>query len=289
MFFILNVQCSRAETFRSAFKELHTLRTFFPGVPLLALSGTLTEDHHQCLKERLGLHNHVVVHVNPDRPNIFLSIGRRSPGQDVIQAFQDLYEPEFTRLAADAQNYPVTLMYLPLPRTSEALALADYIFGEPSLETTRFAAIFSNQDKEVIAHVTQELKKDVPHVRLILCTSCIGMGFDSPSIQRVIHLNPPRNICNYFQEVGRAGRSGSPAEAKLYFTARDIAKNVTDLDKNIVLYCQATHCLRETLLNSLGSSKYEASPSGCRCCSLCTPACDCDACLVTVLEETMLT
>ncbi len=99
-------------------------------------------------------------------------------------------------------DYPVTLMYLPLPWISEAAGYCDQLFGKVTLHTCTFGVIFSSQDRDVITTITNELKKGQPRIRLIFCTSSLGMGFDSPSIVRVIHGRPPRNMSDYLQQIG---------------------------------------------------------------------------------------
>ncbi len=90
----------------------------------------------------------------------------------------------------------------------------------------RYAAYFSRQHPEVTRHISEELRKADPHIRLVFCTAALGMGFDSPSIVRVIHARPPRNLNDYFQEIGRAGRAGQEAQSTLYYSPRDIARNL---------------------------------------------------------------
>ena len=59
---------------------------------------------------------------------------------------------------------------------------------------------------------------------MILTTAVSGMGFDTEGVTQVIHAIPPRNISQYLQEIGRAGRRGQKATAILYYSNRDLAK-----------------------------------------------------------------
>ena len=90
-------------------------------------------------------------------------------------------------------------------------------FGRPSLYSSLYAVIFSVQDKEFIAHVTAELKKEDPQFPLIFCSSALGMGFDSPSLTRVIHGKTPKNMPDLLQQVGRTGRVGQPSLSQIHY------------------------------------------------------------------------
>jgi superfamily II DNA helicase RecQ len=197
----------RAKEFRTAFSELHTLCTFFPKVPHAALSGTLTSTQLKTLPKTLGLVDAKVVRENPDRPNIFMSITNKPAGQDPFTAYEGIYMTECDKLVMDPDSYPVTLMYLPLKWCSAAHTYCHHRFeehtGSPvTLENCRFGCLFSRQDAAVSNTITADLKTETPRIRLVFCTSSVGMGFDAPSITHIIHDSPPRNLSDYFQEIG---------------------------------------------------------------------------------------
>lgn len=249
-------------------------------IPLVGLSGTLTKKQLAALPGNLGLVDPVLVQHTPDRPNIVLERQTKMTSADVATVYEGIFMPECLKLRADPDYYPVTLMYLPLQWAAEASAYCHHIFGldEVNVTNCRFASIYSNQTKSVTEAVTAELKKANPRVRLVFCTSAIGMGFDSCSITRVIHAKPPRNLSDYFQEVSRAGRAGQQSHAILHFGPGDISANIKGLKADIVEYCRTSGCLRETILSSYSFHKDQSSPVGCKCCSNCKVSCDCDAC-----------
>ena len=89
-------------------------------------------------------------------------------------------------------------------------------------------------------------------VRVIFATFAIGMGVDVPNIRQVIHVCPPCSVKQYFQETGRAGRDGKPADAILYYNNRDIATNRSIMQSDMREFCHATNdCLRKKLLKAL--------------------------------------
>lgn len=279
-------ECHKVEEwstdFRQAFKEVHTLKAYFPSVPFIALSGTLVVDQIKYLDKVIGLVNPVTVSENPDRPNIYFNRREKLSSSSVVEVYEDIFETESKKLFSDPYTYPVTLLYLPLEWCSEAASYCEYLFGGPqkvNIYNAHFGVLFSNQDKTVVNIITDDLKKSQPRFRLIFCTSCVGMGFNAKSIEQVIHGKPPRNISDYYQQVGRCGRAGQKnAQATLFFNSHDIARNLPGIKQDIIGYCKTHQCLRDYILKCYGFEKNEISPQGCKCCCICKQTCMCDSC-----------
>lgn len=284
-------QTFRSADFRKAFADISSIRSIIPEeTPVVGLSGTLTTKQLESLPSQLGMdkpEGYIVVSTSPDRPNITLYRAHKPHSDSKLSEYEAIYKPEVDKLYYCPDSYPVTLMYLPMQWCSAASRYCLQIFGQQSMDTCRYAQIYSQQSKAVIEVVTRELKKAVPRIRLVFCTSAIGMGFDSGSITRVIHAKPPRNLSDYFQEISRCGRAGQPAEASLHFSCSDIAANIPGIKPDIVEYCKTTGCLRASMLSAYGFDKSPASPAGCSCCSVCKVACNCDSCLADLLDEPM--
>lgn len=240
------------------------------------------------LNKRLGFtDSHKVVHANPDRPNIFLEKVSKLPSAWIKEAYEEIYKPECEKLAQNADIYPVTLMYLPLPVCSDAGNYCRHLFGpSTNLENCRYGVLFSKQDSTVHSVITKDLKRDNPRIRLVFCTSSVGMGFNAKSITRVIHGRPPRTLTDYFQEIGRSGRDGQRAVATLFHNKSDVASNLPGIHDDIISYCKTECCLRECILNIYGYEKNVFSPTGCKCCSNCKLKCSCDICLISGIEKT---
>lgn len=88
----------------------------------------------------------------------------------------------------------------------------------------------------------------------------MGMGVDIHSIRNVNHVGPPRTICEYFQETGRAGRDGRPAFGVLYYNNVDISKNRAGMSEDIRIHCRLEDdCLRKFLIACLDAKLIDLS------------------------------
>lgn len=272
----------RGKTFRKAFQCLKDLQAFFPGVPRLGLSATVTLEEEREIVKSLGMVKASIVRENPDRPNIYLEKVLKDSAADSYELYENIYKPLVDKLVILKSKFPVTLVYMPLEHIGNASAYCRYVF-KTDLQTSLYGIICSGQDSQVKSTILDDLGTECPRFRLVFCTSVIGMGFNSPSIERVIHSRPPRNLPDYVQEIGRAGRSGQDAQATLYFCKRDIAANVPGIKSDIIGYCNEDMCLRDNLLKQFGFKNSFIVPMH-KCCSYCKNICNCFECEMFRIE-----
>jgi superfamily II DNA helicase RecQ len=219
------------------------------------MTATITLEELKSLPGTLGMKNFRLVSANPDRTNIKLVKLQKLSDELSTNSYESIYESEIQKLYEYGAEYPVTLMYMPMLFMGPAAMLAKELSrsGVNDVYDSQFGILYSKQDDCVTNEILSNLKCDQPRIRLVFCTNVVGVGFDGGSVSRVIHSKPPRNINDYVQEIGRAGRRNQKAEAVLYWNARDVAANVRGISHDIINYCKSQDfCLRRKLLSFYG-------------------------------------
>ena len=273
----------RGKQFRTAFKCLRDLAAYFPTSPRLALSATVTVEMEKEIIKALGMKKPTVIKENPDRPNVFLSKMQKELGEDVYQTYENIYKPLVDDLKQKKNLFPVTLIYIPLQYMGNAISYCIHVFKNSNLQNCMYGALCSGQDETVKQTILTDLRKKCPRIRLIFCTAVVGMGFNSPSIERVVHTKPPHSLTDFVQEFGRSGRAGQPAISILYYCNHDIASNITGMKQDIVGYCREDKCLREYLLKQFGFEKTNSYINH-DCCNYCKVHCSCFECAILRIE-----
>jgi ATP-dependent DNA helicase RecQ len=197
--------------FRPDYRLLSRLRTVLPGVPLAAFTATATRRVQEDVINLLGLREPLVVRASFDRPEIFYRIetkrGLRARIVEFVSARPNASGIIYRATRADVEK---TAGWL----TARGIDALCYHAGLP----------------DEVRHRNQELfKRD--QVRVIVATIAFGMGIDKPDIRYVVHGDLPRTLEAWYQETGRAGRDGDPAEALLLWGGGDLAKTRFHIDR----------------------------------------------------------
>ena len=250
--------------FRPDYLELRVLHERFPDVPRLALTATADAPTQREIVERLDLGEGRIFVAGFDRPNIRYRI--RPKLQPKAQLLNYLRREQAGRSG---------IVYCLSRRKVDDIAA--------SLAQAGFLALpyHAGLDKEVRAANQDRFLKE--EAVIMVATIAFGMGIDKPDVRFVVHLDLPKSLEAYYQETGRAGRDGLPAEAFMLYGLDDVAKLKGLLARSEVTserqrhverqkleamlgYCETTRCRRQVLLGYFGESLTE-------------PCGNCDVCL----------
>jgi hypothetical protein len=191
----------RGEEFRTAFKKLGSLKVFFPNVPFIALSGTLTVNQKKTIPAQLNLSNYTLIEESPDKPNIYFEKHRKLPCGDVQSEYEQIVFQVCDELFKEKENFPITLLFIPIFYMSEAMMYLQNKFGHLRINDSLYSAICSGQDPYVVDYTVQQLKLENSQIRLVLTTSIAGMGFDPSNVTRVIHTIWPSTCRRWGEQV----------------------------------------------------------------------------------------
>jgi ATP-dependent DNA helicase RecQ len=175
----------------------------------LALTATAGLPVRRDIVERLGLHDPAEVIASFDRPNLHLTVERVDDDRRRRSAV-------VSRVAA-LMAEPATgrgLVYVASRKDAEYYA--DEL-GQLGLRAAAYHAGMKSADRQRVHH--QFLADDLD---VVVATSAFGMGIDKPDVRYVVHASAPESLDSYYQQIGRAGRDGQPAEITLFYRPEDL-------------------------------------------------------------------
>ncbi|KAB0669640.1 DNA helicase RecQ [Oryzomonas sagensis] len=233
--------------FRPEYVQLGRLRDLFPGIPLIALTATADPQTRTDIIGRLGLTEAVCHVAGFDRPNIRYTVLEKQ------KPFQQL--SSFLKGRPDEAGIVYALSRKRVEELAGRLA-------EAGIKVAPYHAGLSDRERQQTQDAFQR-----DDLRVVVATVAFGMGIDKPNVRFVVHYDLPKNIESYYQETGRAGRDGLPAEALLLFGYGDIAisraliENGGNPDQKrielhklnaMVGFAEALTCRRRVLLGYFG-------------------------------------
>ena len=225
------------------------MRDLLPEAPILALTATATERVRDDILRQLRLRN-PAVHVGGfNRPNLTYRVVAKHRPYEQVRAFVHQHRSDSGIVYCQSRR---TAEQLAKRLRAEGIPARPYHAGLEAGERNRNQELFLRDE-----------------VRVIAATIAFGMGINKPNVRFVIHYDLPKNVEGYYQETGRAGRDGLPAECLLLFGAGDTVKYAQFIEQKtdpseqaiarrqlqeIVHYAESARCRRLELLGYFGET-----------------------------------
>ena len=248
--------------FRPEYAMLADLRERFPGTPVVGLTATADKATRDDIEDKIFAGDVVRVVTGFDRPNLSLGVTLKDSWKRQIMDFVD-----------ERRGQPGIIYCLSRRKTEDVAAL----LREKGHKALAFHAGMDSIEKSAIQNRFMTEPGTV-----MVATIAFGMGIDKPDIRFVAHTDLPASPEAYYQEIGRAGRDGAPAETMLFYGLDDIRMRRVFIEEaetsddhkrrehkrldSLIAYCEAPECRRQMLLRYFGEILGE-------------PCGNCDVCL----------
>lgn len=269
-------------SFRPEYRHLSLLREKFPKSAIMALTATATRDVEKDISKQLAMRTPQVTKASFDRRNLTLHIKSKTYALRQLCEFIEK-RPNVSGIVYAATRKTVDETYLELQKLG--------------LKVGKYHAGMSDDERGISQH-----NFVFGQLNIMVATVAFGMGIHKADIRYIVHMDMPRSIEQYYQEVGRAGRDGLPSECLMLYSAQDLMiynsflKGIEDLaerkltktktDKMYAL-CRALTCRRKELLKYFGEYYSATSCNGCDNCLQASGADDNSAPSLDLVDETI--
>lgn len=249
--------------FRPSYRLIGEWLNSLPKRPIVgAFTATATKYVENDIKKLLGLDKANVYVTGFDRPNLSFSVIRTPKRMD--------YVVHYVRQHANENGIIYCATRKDVDRVYENLTRAGIKAGH----------YHGGLNDEVCREMQNAYADD--KLQVMVATNAFGMGIDKSNVRYVLHYQMPRNMESYYQEAGRAGRDGAPAECILLYSGQDVQVHKYLIEQSIetperqnmelrklqsmIDYCFCSNCLRKYMLNYFGESTVWTTCDNCSSC-----------------------
>ncbi len=241
--------------FRPEYLRLSVLHQQFPAIPRIALTATADQRTREEIIQRLALEDAAIFVQGFDRPNIRYRITQKQSARQQLKKFIQTEHSNDAGIVYCLSRKKVdeTAAWL----CAEGWHALPYHAGLPAATRAEHQHRFLTEEKVIV-----------------VATIAFGMGIDKPNVRFVAHLDLPKSVEAYYQETGRAGRDGEPADAWMVYGLQDViflrqmldSSEAGELQKQIerqrleamLGLCEVTSCRRQALLGYFGEPDHAA-------------------------------